>query len=50
MGNEYLPSKKGFNSQVIPTSAPNVFYECGSGHSRIDASSAQNTLVYDVMP
>ena len=48
LNNEYLLSKKSFNSQAVPTSAPYILYECGTGHNRINASNDQ--LVFDVMP
>lgn len=43
-GNSYLDSRKKFNSSVL--NGP--YYECGSGHNKIDAGS--NDLIYDVMP
>jgi len=46
--NGYLDTKKGFNSEA--DSLPNGMYECGSGHSTINASTPANALVYDVMP
>ena len=49
--NEYLNSKKGFNSLNLLTTQnldPKSLYECGSGHNKIDAFNA--TTTYDVMP
>ena len=43
--NSNLESKKGFNSVNLPTGGP---FECGSGHTGIDAFTAP--LVYDAMP
>lgn len=46
--NSFLESKKGFNSETLPSN----MYECGEkgSHSVINASSSLNSLVYDVMP
>ncbi len=49
--NQYLDSKKRFNSFDLPTKQDGtpMYYECGNTHSssRIDTS---NNLIYDVMP
>ncbi len=44
--NPYIDQKKGFNSISLPTG----WFECGSGHSKINASASGNSLIYDVMP
>lgn len=50
LSNEYLSSKKGFDSTANPL--PAGLWECGSGHdsAKINASDPSNNLVYDVMP
>ena len=42
----YLSSKKGFDS----TNLLSGIYECGSGHTGINASSTGNALVFDITP
>jgi len=44
--NEFLNSKKDFNSTNLPTN----MYECGSNHDKAKINASTETLVYDVMP
>mgnify|MGYP001615641216 CR=1 FL=1 len=45
-GNMYLGSKRAFDSTL--SVLPNNMFECGSLHSRVDATAG--AMVYDVMP
>lgn len=48
--NQYIDIKKGFNSKNLPQPpSPKALYECGNGHSTVDASP-DGSLIYDVMP
>jgi len=44
--NGYVSSKKGFNSTALSAGS----FECGSGHTKINALAPENSLVYDVTP